>query len=144
MSDNLHKKMTLFSMIVIFVSLVLYCGSDLSNEDQILKLYSDLSIEYSNENLRGIMKPISKDFTSDMYNMGNYEDFMLSNAALLRMNRNISVDIRNIEISLNDDKAEVIYSLHFISDQSEFLLKQKDFLKKSMSGWKIVSKEEID
>ena len=144
MPENFYSKKTLFPMILIFYALFLYCGSKLSDEEKILKLYSDLSLEYSNENLRGIMKPISKDFKSDMYNMGNYDDFMLSNAALLRMNRNISVDIKNIEISLNEDNAEVIYRLHFISDQNEFMLKQRDFLKKSMGGWKIVSKEQIN
>ncbi|MFC1726473.1 hypothetical protein ACFL4T_12700 [candidate division KSB1 bacterium] len=144
MSETPYVKTALFPIVLFFTALSLYCGSNLNDEDKILKLYSDLTIEYSKENLRGIMKPVSKDFKSDIYNMSNYDDFMYSNAALLKMNRNISVDIRNIEITINENNAEVVYKLHFISDQNEFMWKQKDYLIKSRGGWKIISKEELD
>lgn len=133
------KKVKLF-LITLFL-FCLQCGENISDEEKILNLYSDLAIEYNKENLRGIMKPLSKKFQTSIENYRDYEDVKRTMAMILLRNRNIYVDFLNFEININDNKADVKYDMHFTSDQYEYEIKKIDYLEKNWGTWKITSWE---
>lgn len=117
------------------------CGNKISDEEKILNLYSDLAVEYNKENLRGIMKPVSKKFQTSMDNYRDYEDVKRTTAMILLRNRNIYVDFLNFEINITDNKADVKYNMRFTSDQYEYEIKKADYLEKKWGNWKIISWE---
>jgi len=134
-------KYLITTMFFIFIT----CGNNnISEEKNILEMYSQLAVEFHKGNFRGIMKPYSKDFTSDENDLKNYNDVMKYNASLLRTNSSIFINFYDFNFEINENSAQVEYTLHFKSRQREFKIKRRDHLKKEWWQWKVISTEYLD
>ncbi|MFC1493425.1 nuclear transport factor 2 family protein [candidate division KSB1 bacterium] len=110
-----------------------------SDEEVILEIYADVMRAYAREDLKGIMDPIDKDFTSDVQYQTDFEELKSTKADFILKNSNVNVDFRNIRINITEDDAIVQYRVLLETDQMSSSWTQIDTLHKKNGGWKIIS-----
>jgi len=138
-----HKTVSCTSIKVILLTALLAVTScttkKISDEEKIIELYAQMSHSFSQEDLRGIMKYISKEFESDVENQKNYKEVYKSRKTFILENSNVTVDFRNISIKLSKSSASVKLSVSFNTDQLTANWTEIDSLIKKYGSWKIIS-----
>ncbi len=114
------------------------CSSSRSDQENILEIYGNLVESYQQEDLRGIMMPVSKKFFIEE-SQGDYSSLKKDLAHYILNNSNVSLSLTDIAVSINDNTAEVQYYAVLESNESLIKYKAVDYLKKKWGNWKIVS-----
>jgi hypothetical protein len=139
----INKTVSYISIKVILLTALLVVAScttkKISDEEKIIELYAQMSHSFSQEDLRGIMKYISKEFESDVENQKNYKEVYKSRKTFILENSNVTVDFRNISIKLSKSSASVKLSVSFNTDQLTANWTEIDSLIKKYGSWKIIS-----
>ena len=139
----INKTVSYISIKVILLTALLVVAScttkKISDEEKIIELYAQMSHSFSQEDLRGIMKYISKEFESDVENQKNYKEVYKSRKTFILENSNVTVDFRDISIKLSKSSASVKLSVSFNTDQLTANWTEIDSLIKNYGSWKIMS-----
>jgi hypothetical protein len=139
----INKTVSYISIKVILLTALLVVAScttkKISDEEKIIELYAQISHSFSQEDLRGIMKYISKEFESDVENQKNYKEVYKSRKTFILENSNVTVDFRDISIKLSKSSASVKLSVSFNTDQLTANWTEIDSLIKKYGSWKIIS-----
>lgn len=139
----INKTVSYISIKVILLTALLVVAScttkKISDEEKIIELYAQMSHSFSQEDLRGIMKYISKEFESDVENQKNYKEVYKSRKTFILENSNVTVDFRDISIKLSKSSASVKLSVSFNTDQLTANWTEIDSLIKKYGSWKIIS-----
>lgn len=137
-----YAKNTLFllSVLLCLVFLIAVCTvSNISEDDKIMEIYAQSTRAFAREDLRGVMKNISRDFYSSVENQQNYDEVSEFRRLFIRTNSNVSVDFRNINIEVNKSQAIVKLKVNVRTDQVKNSWAEIDTLRKKWGKWEIVS-----
>ena len=133
-------KVSIIAVILTILLAIAACTAKRSSdEEKILEIYAQMSRTFSREDLRGVMKDISKEFQSEMENQKNYEEVQKYRKTFILNNSNVSIDFRNISISVSKSKAAVKLTVSMNTDQITENWVEIDSLEKKHGSWKIVS-----
>ena len=133
--------MSKYRLTILLFLFVFSCTKNISHEEQIVELYARLGESFSSGDLRGVMRPVSKDFQSSEYNEGDYEELQLFFENYFKGNSDVFFQVKNLLIRIIEDKAVVTYEALLESRQNSLDFERKDFLKKENGRWKIYSWE---
>jgi len=137
-----YKRNTLLflNVLLLLVFLIAACAvSNVDEEGEILEMYAQSMRAFAREDLRGVMKNISKDFRSSFENQQNYEEVSEFRRLFILNNSNVSIDFRDINIGINKSKAIVELKVYVYTDQIETSWAEIDTLRKKRGKWEIVS-----
>jgi len=135
--NNLVRTLALIS---VFCGMVSACSlAPRDDADVILDMYAETMRAFSNEDLHGIMKNISKDFHSNVNDQRDYEELRENRKRFILNNSNVAIGFRNINIKTEKSRATVQYTVVIKTDQIEMKWAQTDTLRKSWGKWKVVS-----
>lgn len=134
------------ALLLIFILPILFGCTGFSGTDEeiILEMYAQIVLSYSREDLYGVMKYVSKDFTSDIEDQKTYDEVREYRKSFILRNRNVSIGFRNINMTIDNSKAEVTYEVHVDTNRLNDRWKQSDTLMKKRGKWEIVSTKLVE
>ena len=146
------QKQNIKSFSLIFLSLVftflivlsIRCSSRSVDETEaIIDIYYQTMKAFSREDLRGVMKNISKDFHSAEEDQHNYDELFEFRKLFILNNSNLSIEFREIRITVEESRATARITIHLHTDQMTETWEEIDTLEKIRGDWKIVSWNKI-
>lgn len=146
------QKQYVKSFSLIFLSLVfsfiivlsIRCSSrSVDDTEAIMDIYYQTMKAFSREDLRGVMKNISKDFRSTEADQHNYDELFEFRKLFILNNSNLSIEFREISITVEESKATAKFIIHLHTDQMTETWEETDKLEKTRGDWKIVSWDKI-
>ena len=132
---------------IICVSAIFLTGCSVSVDDDheaILDTYVLTMRAFSREDLRGVMKNISKDFQSNEENQTNYDEVFQFRRLFILNNSNVSVNFTEISINIEESQAIVSLRVNVRTDQTINEWDEIDTLEKRGGNWEIVSWNRIE
>ncbi|KPK96368.1 hypothetical protein AMJ80_00280 [bacterium SM23_31] len=137
-----YKRNTLLFLNILLLLVLMTAACAVNNVDEegkILEMYAQSMRAFAHEDLRGVMKNISKDFRSSFESQQNYEEVSEFRRLFILNNSNVSIDFRDINIEVNNSKAIVKLKVYIHTDQIETNWAEIDTLRKKRGTWEIVS-----
>lgn len=141
---NRLKNKMLIAILLMIVMLLTGCTTTIEDDHEaILDTYVLTMRAFSREDLRGVMRNISKDFKSNEENQTNYDEVFQFRRLFILNNSNVSVDITEINISIEESIAKVSLRVNVRTDQTVNDWEEIDTLQKRNGKWEIVSWDRI-
>ncbi len=134
----MKKTLILLILVLIQFSFLLCTKINQTEEEQILNVYADNARALNREDLRGVMKHISEDFTSSIDGQKSFEELKDDRAKFILSNTAVNVAYREISIEFEDETAYVDVEISLITDSIDLIWTQRDKLVKENGDWKIV------
>lgn len=136
-----------FLITLIWVTALLLTGCTTTIEDDheaILDTYVLTMRAFSREDLRGVMRNISRDFQSDDENQTTYDEVFQFRRLFILNNSNVSVNFTEINITIEESIATVSLKVNVRTDQTRNEWGEIDTLQKRNGKWEIVSWNRIE
>lgn len=147
MQKQYVKSFSLISLSLAFsfiIVLSIRCsGRSVDETEAIMDMYYQTMKAFSREDLRGVMKNISKDFHSTEADQHNYDELFEFRKLFILNNSNLSIEFREIRIIVEESKATAKFTIHLHTDQMTEIWEEIDTLEKTRGDWKIVSWNKI-
>ncbi|MFC1477437.1 hypothetical protein ACFL6L_03110 [candidate division KSB1 bacterium] len=134
-----HKTLLIWVINCLILLLSACGGPETVDPEEIVELYAEIMYAFNREDLHGVMKHTSKDFTSDIEDQTTYDEVRKYRQSFILNNRNVNIDFENIEIDQGDSEITVTYDISMVTHRLREKWTQVDILTKTRGSWEIVS-----
>lgn len=142
---RIEKNRLLSVFIRVIVLLLIGCTTAVENDhDAILDSYVQTMRAFSREDLRGVMRTISKEFHSKEENQTNYDEVFQFRKLFILNNSNVSVNFTEINIKIEKSTATVSLKINVRTDQMVNEWEEIDTLQKRNGKWEIISWDRLE